>query len=121
LKLLLDAMLSPAIARELRRRGHDVPSAVEREDVRGLADEALLEFARTERRVLVTRDVGDFSRLELQLAAEEQTHQGIIFVSPRRFPASARAIGALVRSLEAILEAHDGDDDLVDSRMWLEA
>src|SRR3989442_1627737 len=70
-------------------------------------------------RVLVTRDVGDLSRLELQFAAEEWSRQGIIFVSPRRFAASARAIGALVRALDAELQAHGRDDHLVDSRMWL--
>jgi hypothetical protein len=113
-------MLSPAIARELRRRGHDALSAVERDDLRGLPDEDLLEFARSERRVLLTRDVGDFARLELQFAAEDRRHHGIIFVSPGRFPASLAGIGALVRSLEGLLTSHPTDDALVSSRMWLD-
>ncbi len=65
MRLLLDEMWSPEIAKQLRRREHDVISALDRDDVRVLSDEDLLELARKERRVVVTRDVGDYSRLEV--------------------------------------------------------
>lgn len=121
LKLLLDEMCSPAVAEQLRRRGHEAIAALERDDLRGLSDEALLELARREARVLVTFDVGDLSQLDLHLRAEARDHQGVILVSPRRFAASAAGIGELVRALEAVLEAHPGDDDLVNDRLWLES
>lgn len=120
LKLLLDEMCSPAAAEQLRRRGHDVVAALERDDIRGLSDEAVLELARRERRVLVTFDVGDLSQLVLRFRTEERDHQGVILVSPRRFSASGNGIGQLVRALDAVLEAHAGEDDLVNDRMWLE-
>lgn len=119
LKLLLDEMCSPATAEQLRRRGHDVVAALERDEIRGLSDEAVLELARLERRVLVTFDVGDVSQLVLRFRTEERDHQGVILVSPRSFSASREGIGQIVRALEAVLEAHAGDDDLVNDHMWL--
>ena len=119
MRLLLDEMWSPAIAKQLRRRRHDVVCALERDDVRGISDEEFLELARFERRVVVTRDVGDFSRLALQFRAEERDHQGIILVSPRRFSASATGIGALVRAVEAVLKTHPPDDDFVNHTIWM--
>ena len=94
--------------------------AVERSELRGLSDEQLIEVAYQERRVLVTRDVGDFSRLALQFAAERRSHQGLILVSPRRFVASAAGIGPLARALAAVLEAHPKDGDLANGWLWLE-
>jgi len=119
LRLLLDEMCSPAIAEQLRRRGHDVLAALERDDLRGLSDEDVLELAALERRVVVTFDAGDFSRLALRFRAEERDHHGVILVSPRRFSASADGIGALVRALDAVIKAHPSDDDLVNDEMRL--
>lgn len=71
--------------------------------------------------MIATRDVGDCARLALRFHAEERDHWGIILVSPRRFPASTRAIGLLVRALDVVLKAHPRDDDLVNEHMWLES
>lgn len=114
-------MCSPAIAEQLRRRGYDAVAALERDDLRGLSDEAVLGLAAEERRVLVTFDVGDLSQLVLRFRAEERDHHGVILVSPRHFAASAGGIGQLVRALDGVLKAHPGDDDLVNDRMWLES
>lgn len=121
LRLLLDEMWSPTIAEELRRRGHDVAATLESDELRGLSDEALLEFARSARRVIVTQDVGDSSELLLRWSSEDRDHHGVILVSPRRFSSSTSGVGALVRALDAVLRAHPGDDDLVNDRMWLES
>lgn len=121
LKLLLDEMWSPAIAEQLRRRGRDVIAALDRDDLRGLSDEEVLELAAKERRVIVTLDVGDFSRLSVQFRAEERDHYGVVLVSPRRFTASADGVGAIVHALGGILKAHPGDDDLANAHVWLGA
>ncbi|MBI2982806.1 MAG: DUF5615 family PIN-like protein [Chloroflexi bacterium] len=119
MKLLLDEMWSPAIAEQLRRRGHDAIASLERDDLRGLSDDAVLDLARSLRRVVVTRDVGDYAGLARRLRGEDRDHHGVVLVSPRRFSAAAEGIGALVRALDALLKEHRGNDDLVNDVMWL--
>jgi len=114
-------MWSPAIAEQLRRRGRDAIAALQRDDLRGLSDEALLEHATAEHRVLVTRDVGDFSELALRLRADDRDHHGIILVPPHRFSASRAGSGALVVALDAVLKGRPGDRDLVNEVLWLES
>lgn len=118
MRLLLDEMWSSTIAEELRSRGHDVVAAAATDQVRGLSDEALLAYAKSERRVVATRDVGDFSELALRLQAEGRDHYGVILVS-HRFSTSKPGIGRIVRALEAVLREHPGDDDLVSAVIWL--
>lgn len=113
-------MWSPAVAEQLRRRGHDAVASLERDDLRGLSDEAVLDLARSLRRIVVTRDVGDYAELARRLRSEDRDHHGVVLVSPRRFSAAAEGIGALVRALDALLQDHTGDDDLVNDVMWLE-
>ncbi len=112
-------MCSPAIAEQLRQRGRDVVATLERDDLRGLSDDVLLALAGREHRALATFDVGDFSRLATRFRAEEQEHHGLILISPRRFSTSADGVGALVRALDGVLQAHLGDDDLVNAYVWL--
>ncbi len=119
MRLLLDEMWSPVIAEQLRRRGHDVVASVERDDLRGLSDEEVLRAAVVDRRVVVTRDVGDFSQLIVRWRAEDRDHWGVILVSPRRFSASIAGVGPLVRALHAILRAYPGEKDIVNARLWL--
>ncbi len=54
MRLLLDEMLSPAIARELRSRGHDVEAIQEHPEWCSYSDQQVTDLARRERRVLVT-------------------------------------------------------------------
>ncbi len=116
---MLDEMWSPVIGAQLRRRGHDVVASVERDDLRGLSDEELLRAAGAERRLLVTRDVGDFSQLITRWRAEDRDHWGVILVSPRRFSASLAGVGPLVRALAAIMKVHPGEKDVMNTRLWL--
>src|SRR2546429_7249163 len=69
----LDEHVDPAIATALRRAGIDVTTTIE-VGLRTKNDEAHLQFARTERRVIVTRDQ-DF----LRVAAQMSDHCGIVF------------------------------------------
>jgi predicted nuclease of predicted toxin-antitoxin system len=118
LRLLLDEHLPPRVALELRRRGHDVVAATEREDLLGLADEELFRQASVERRALVTKNYSDFSRLLSQAAVGEVEHFGVIFVSPTLWR-SLRGMNQLVAALEAFLEQHPAEDAISRGARWL--
>lgn len=74
----LDEHVDPAIAAALNRAGIDVTTTNEA-DLRTKDDEAHLQFARAEGRVIVTRDQ-DF----LRLASGTIDHPGIVFYSPNQ-------------------------------------
>lgn len=118
LRLLLDEHFSPDIARQLRRRGHDVVAARERAEMHGLTDRELLAVAVHERRAVVTENVADFVELHRQSVLRGGPHAGLVFTSPRRFPRTRRAIGRMVRALDALLA--DGPRDLAGQTWWLE-
>jgi predicted nuclease of predicted toxin-antitoxin system len=69
----LDEHVEPAIATALRRAGIDVTTTIEA-GLRTKNDEAHLQFARDEGRIIVTRDQ-DF----LRVAAQKSDHSGIVF------------------------------------------
>src|SRR5262245_41027550 len=73
IRFLLNEHVDPAIAAALRRAGIDVSTTIEA-GLRTKNDETHLQFARTEGRVIVTRDQ-DF----LRLAAQVADHGGIVF------------------------------------------
>jgi predicted nuclease of predicted toxin-antitoxin system len=117
-KLLLDAHYSPAIAEQLRKRGHDVVAAGERAEL-PLPDDQLLAAATAEQRALVTNNAADFIPLIQQAAETGTRHYGLVLTSDRTLPRSIRAIGRHVRALEKLLHAHPADDGLADSSVWL--
>jgi predicted nuclease of predicted toxin-antitoxin system len=65
-RLLLDEMLSPAIAGELRARGYDVEAIKEHAEWRAYADPQVLDLARRERRALVTDNLVDTRALHYE-------------------------------------------------------
>lgn len=107
MKLLLDEMYPPAVAEQLRARGHDVVSVHDLE-YRGLEsapDEKLFAAALADDRVLVTENVPDFRRLETGAFARGEPHAVLIFTSNRQFPRGQPAtIGRLVEALHSFLE-----------------
>ncbi len=119
MRLLLDEHFSPAIAAQLRRRRHDVMAARAQPDLHGLADAALLPFATSQRRAVVTENVADFIELHRAAVITGRRHYGIVFTSARRFPRNTRAIGSTVRALDALLDSHRGDDALLSQTWWL--
>ena len=121
MRLLLDEHLAPRIADQLRQLGHDVIAVVERPDLHRATDETLWAAARSERRVFVTQDVGDFMRLASQDAAIGKPHPGLVLVHHRRFSRGARDIGRLVASLGSMLAAAPADDALAGRIVWLAA
>lgn len=81
MRLVLDAHLSPArIGDPLRALGFDVVAVATDVRLARLSDRSLMQFALTERRVLVTCDGVDFDILAREWAATGRTHAGLIVV-----------------------------------------
>ncbi|MFN2592101.1 MAG: DUF5615 family PIN-like protein [Candidatus Dormibacteria bacterium] len=101
--LLLDEMLDPEIAVQLRRRGHDVEAVSEDNSLKRMPDADLLRYARSVERILVTDNVGDFDEHHRQFLANGERHAGMILAPSRQFPRSKRTIGLWVDALDAYL------------------
>jgi hypothetical protein len=117
-RLLLDEMLSAAIAARLRERGHDV-EAINGSEHEELSDGEVMELARKERRAVVTNNVVDFRRLHHEAVTPGGAgHFGIIFMagSYRRRKADT---GRIVKSLESKLREFPGERDLADGETWM--
>jgi predicted nuclease of predicted toxin-antitoxin system len=119
LKLLLDEMLSPRIARELRRRGHDAVAVGERDEWVSRSDDEVIELARRERRAVVTNNLRDFRRRAAAAALPGGAgHFGLVWV-PSGFRRTRRDVGRLVEALEVVLAAHPAEDGLRNGEAWL--
>ena len=119
MRLLLDEHFSPEIARQLRARGQDVVAAREHPGLHGLPDRELLAFASREGRAIVTENVADFAELHRQWVMGGETHAGIIYTSPHRFPRTKRAIGRMLQALDALMTDEAGARPLADQVRWL--
>jgi len=75
MRLLLDANLSPALVASLTRAGHDVVH-VDQVGLVAAADEAILDHAAADRRVIVTAD-SDFPML---LALRRATMPSVVLL-----------------------------------------
>jgi uncharacterized protein YbjT (DUF2867 family) len=118
-RLLLDEMLSPAIARELRARGHDVRAVAEHPDQVALSDPEVMVLARAERRAIVTNNVRDFRPLHADAVTPGGSgHFGMIFMSGN-YKRAKNDIGRIVADLEAKLVQYPGDEDLANAEDWL--
>lgn len=104
MNLLLDEMWPPAIALQLRRRGHDVVAVAERPDLRGQPDAVVFAAAQAEGQVIVTENVPDYRALAAYTLQQGRSHAGLIFTSNRRFPRhDPRTAGRLVTALDELL------------------
>jgi Domain of unknown function (DUF5615) len=119
LKLLLDEMLSPAIARELRSRGYDVEAVAGQPDREGLSDPAVLALARAECRAIVTDNLRDFRPLHSEaITPGGAGHYGMIFI-PGNYRRTRNDVGKIISALEALLIGHPRDDALANGEAWL--
>lgn len=119
MRLLLDEMYAPAIAQELRGRGHDVVSVHDAASpaLAGASDPEVLSAAQAGGRALVTENVRDFRPLEADLIARDGHHPGLVYTSNRQFPRGHPATaGQLVRALDSLLRK---DHDLRDRSTFL--
>jgi nucleoside-diphosphate-sugar epimerase len=85
-RLLLDEMLSGAIAEQLRAKGHDVLAVVADPALTGLADDQILAQATATNRTLVTANIKDFIPLDARYRAAGQAHAGLVLISAKTFP-----------------------------------
>ncbi len=113
MRLLLDEMISPRIARELRERGFDVQAITsDRPELRSTADLEIARRAGGERRAIATNNVADFLPIHDRLLADGEDHFGMFFSSDAILPRSMAAIPRWVETLAAVLGAHPADDAL---------
>ncbi len=113
MKLLLDEMISPKIARELRGRGFDVQAIKgDRPDLEAVADREIVRRIAAEKRVLVSNDVLDFQPIHNQMLAAGEEHYGLSFTSDSTMPRNKASIPLWVRALGKTLREHPADDSL---------
>jgi len=118
-KLLLDEMLSPVIARELRERGHDVESVAGNPGREAMSDTDVLALARAEHRAIVTNNLRDYRPLHNEaIVPGGDGHFGMIFM-PGTYRRTKADIGRIIAALEAILAQHPGENDLANGEAWL--
>ena len=118
-RLLIDEMYTPAVAEQLRARGHDALAVREVLELRALPDRALLEWATADGRAVFTENVSDFLALHAACLQSGTRHTGIVLASNAAFPhAGAGTIGALLRALDRLLSEVQGLDTDV---LWLSA
>jgi predicted nuclease of predicted toxin-antitoxin system len=112
-KLLLDEMISPKIARELRSKDFDVQAVKgDRPDLEAVADREVVRRIAAEQRTLVTNDVLDFQPLHNQMLAAGEEHYGLAFTSDSTMPRNKESIPLWVKALEKLLKANPTDDAL---------
>jgi predicted nuclease of predicted toxin-antitoxin system len=116
-RLLLDEMFSPAIAAELRERGHDVIAVADRPDLRARSDEEMFAWASAEQRWLLTENVKDFRPIMLRALPGGQPGCGLLFTSGRAFPRFRKNPGPLINALHARLTAGSPAPPVTES--WL--
>jgi predicted nuclease of predicted toxin-antitoxin system len=112
-KLLLDEMISPRIARELRAEGFDVEAIKsDRPDLEAISDREIARRLSAEKRSVLTNDVLDFQLTHNQLQAAGEEHYGIVFTSDAKMPRNKASIPLWVKILSEFLEVHPADDTL---------
>ena len=119
MKLLLDEMLSPVIARELRERGHDVESVAGNPGREAMSDTEVLALARAEHRTIVTNNLRDYRPLHNEaIVPGGDGHFGMIFM-PGGYRRTRADTGRIIAALEAILVQYPGEKDLANGEAWL--
>jgi len=113
-KLLLDEMISPKIARELRGRGDFNVQAIkgDRPDLEAVADREIVRRIATEQRTLVTNDVLDFQPIHNQMLAAGEEYYGLIFTSDSTMPRNKASIPLWVKALGKVLRERPANDAL---------
>jgi hypothetical protein len=109
-------MWSSEIARQLRSRGFDVVTVVERAGLRSMSDDAVFALAQREQRAFLTDNARDLRQIAASYD-DEHPHAGLILTDRRRFNRhDPRVIGPVVTALSALLGE---DPDLTSREYWL--
>ncbi len=113
MKLLLDEMISPRIARQLRSKGFDVQAIKgDRPDLEALAEREIVRRMVVEKRVLVSSAVLDFQLIHNQLQAAGEEHYGLVFVSDSSVPRDKASASLHAKALKKLLKTNPADDAL---------
>lgn len=120
MRLLLNAHISPTIARQLQREGVD---AVAPRDWLGgnywtAPDEEILAAALAEKRVLATYDLRTIPPLLKEWVETGQRHSGVILIDEKTLRPSDT--GGLLRALRTLVREH-GNDEWRDRVVFLRA
>ena len=119
MRLLLNEMLSSAIARELRERGYDVLAIADQPGWVALSDPDVMTLARTERRAVVTNNLRDYRPLHADaITPGSPGHFGMISMSGT-YRRTKEDTGRIIAALEAKLTEYPGDEDLANGECWL--
>lgn len=86
MKLLLDEMLSGAIASALNLRGIDTVAAQDQEDLRQLDDDAIFAVAQQGQQAVVTYNRNDLLSIYDAYGQRLEEHHGLIILNSRCFP-----------------------------------
>ena len=113
MKLLLDEMISPRVARELREDEHDVQAIKkDRPDLASRQDREIVRSMALERRAIVTNNIADFQAIHDRLLATGEEHHGMIFTFDATMPRTKAEIPRWVQALAALLATHASEDAL---------
>ncbi len=119
MKVLLDQMLTPALARELRGRGHDAEAAAGHADRGALSGPEVLALARAGHRAVVTSNLRDFRPLHHEaITPGGPGHYGMIFI-PGSYRRTRNDTGKITTALQALLARYPGGAGLADGEAWL--
>jgi predicted nuclease of predicted toxin-antitoxin system len=118
MRLLLDAHISPAVARALRAHGIDIYALSEWRDgeYRHKDDDVILAATFADGRTIVTYDQRTYPAILTAMAAEGLSHAGVIYANARTI--RQEDLGGLIRALRALVEAH-GEEPWTDRTMYL--
>jgi hypothetical protein len=118
LKLLLDEQLSPAIAKQLQSRGHDVVAAAEA-GLSGVDDANVLSSAARDGRAVVTGNIKDFRPLHAAYLTMSAAHCGIVLVPTSKHSLRRDQLGPLILALDLLLVQLPSDEALRDTEYSL--
>lgn len=112
-RLLLDEMISPRVARELRNPGHDVQAIKkDRVDLVGRSDREIVRLMSLERRAIVTNDIADFQAIHERMLVAGEDHVGIVFTRDATMPRNKASFGLWLRTLADLLGERREEDAL---------
>ena len=118
MRLLLDEMWSPAIARELRVRGFDAIAVGELEHAgrfAGMPDQEVFARAQDDGRTIVTDNVSDYEHARRAWESRGLTHHGVVYALDPPFNRHrGGAVGPMVRALEHLLGSAEAQADPFD-------
>lgn len=96
---LIDEMLPPATAEELRAKGH-AAVAVADLDRQGAADAELFDLAARQQRILVTENFSDYAALVEAALTSDASCTAVVFVRTSSMPAGGALASHLATQLD---------------------